>query len=76
VLKNIFNIHIPFFDKYFYCKNKELKLGFGNRVTVLNNFFYRYEGVYNKSLCFFSVYLFKFSLTVYIGVAGGIARVH
>ena len=38
VLKNTFiKIYVPFFDKYF-NKNKELKLGLGNRVTVLNDF--------------------------------------
>jgi len=36
------NIHIPFSDKYFY-KNKKLKLSFGDRVDVLNDFLYKYE---------------------------------
>ena len=34
---------MPFFDKYFY-KNKKSKLGFGDRVVVLNDFFYEYGG--------------------------------
>jgi len=33
------NIHIPYFDKYFY-KNKESKLDFRDRVAVLNDFLY------------------------------------
>jgi len=42
VLKNTFikNIHIPLFDKYF-CKNRESKLRFGDRVAVLNDFVLR-----------------------------------
>ena len=36
------NIHISLFDKYFY-KNKESKLGFGDRVVVLNDYLYKYE---------------------------------
>jgi hypothetical protein len=45
VLKKYFHksIHIPLFDKYFY-KIKESKLGFGDRVVVLNDFLYGYEG--------------------------------
>jgi len=44
-LKNTFykNVHIPLFDKYFY-KNKESKLGFEDRVIVLNDFLYKYGG--------------------------------
>jgi len=34
---------MPFFDKYFY-KNKKSKLDFGDRVVVLNDFFYEYGG--------------------------------
>jgi hypothetical protein len=44
----LINIHILLFDKYFY-KNKEPKLGFGDRVVVLNNFLYGYvEGVFHN----------------------------
>jgi len=46
VLKNIYfhkSIQIPLFDKYF-CKNKEPKLAFGDRVVVLNDFLYEFGG--------------------------------
>jgi len=42
ILKNTL-INIPLFDKYFY-KNKESKLGFEDRVIVLNDFLYEYGG--------------------------------
>ena len=37
------NIHIPFFDNFFY-KNKESKLSVEDCVIVLNDFLYRYGG--------------------------------
>jgi len=40
VLKNTFiKIYIYYFLIIIFIKNKELKLGFGNRVVALNNFF-------------------------------------
>jgi hypothetical protein len=36
-------MHIYFFNKYFYRKDKS-KLCFGDRVAVLNNFFYQTGG--------------------------------
>ena len=36
------SIHISLFNKYFYRNNK-LKLCFGDRVAVLNNFLYEYR---------------------------------
>jgi len=35
-------MHISLFDKYFY-KKKELKLSYGDRVIILNNFLYVYN---------------------------------
>jgi hypothetical protein len=35
------------FDNYFY-KNEESKLYFGDRVTVLNDFLYKHEGMLYK----------------------------
>jgi len=43
ILKNTFIKKYTIFDKYFY-KNKKFKLGFGDRVIVLNNFIYWYRG--------------------------------
>jgi hypothetical protein len=37
------NIHIPLFDKYFY-KNKKSELYFGDRISVQNDFIFKYEG--------------------------------
>ena len=37
------SIHISFLNKYFY-RNKKSKLCFGDRVAVLNDFFYEYGG--------------------------------
>ena len=49
VLRNTFikNIHISLFNKYFY-KNKQSKLCFEDRVTVLNIIYFLYGG--SKSL--------------------------
>jgi hypothetical protein len=44
VLKNTFiKVHIYYFLINIFYKNKESKLGFGDRVIVLNDFFYGYR---------------------------------
>jgi len=65
VLKNTFiKVYMyHFFDKYFY-KNKESKLGFGDRVVVLNDFLYGYGGSTRISItyCETSFFFFFFCL--------------
>jgi len=44
VLKNTFiKVYIYYFLINIFYKNKESKLGFGDRVIVLNDFFYEYR---------------------------------
>ena len=37
------SIHISLFNKYF-CRNKKVKLCFGDRVATQNDFLYEYRG--------------------------------